>query len=343
MRPVLSPALRRLWRDDTTLQLGVDPRHAVVLAGVVPEVARLLDLLDGTRDEAAVLQDAAVAGVDPADVSETLALLRHCRALDDAGTDHTPLARLPLTERDRLAPDLLALSLTAGGRAAALERLSRRRAATVEVVGAGRVGALVAMLVAAAGVGRVLVDDVGVVTAADLAPGGFTPAQLDRPRGSALRELLRSTFPGVATSAEGARPDLVVSCPRSGHAAAAGDVVHLVATVRETVGSVGPLVVPGRTCCLHCLDLHRADRDPAWPALRAQLDGAARGESACDTALATSVAAAAVAAVTSWVDTGSSELLGATLELSQETWRGRRRSWRPHADCGCIRREDAAA
>lgn len=36
-------------------------------------------------------------------------------------------------------------------------------------------------------------------------------------------------------------------------------------------GSVGPLVVPGRTPCLRCDDLHRRDRDPAWPRLAAQL------------------------------------------------------------------------
>ena len=34
MRPLLKPALRRLWRDPATLQLGIDPRHAVVLGGV---------------------------------------------------------------------------------------------------------------------------------------------------------------------------------------------------------------------------------------------------------------------------------------------------------------------
>ena len=34
MRPQLNPALRQLWRDEHTLQLGVDPAHAAVLAGL---------------------------------------------------------------------------------------------------------------------------------------------------------------------------------------------------------------------------------------------------------------------------------------------------------------------
>ena len=38
-------------------------------------------------------------------------------------------------------------------------------------------------------------------------------------------------------------------------------------------GLVGPLVVPGVTSCLTCADLHRADRDSAWPAVAMQLRG----------------------------------------------------------------------
>ena len=46
---------------------------------------------------------------------------------------------------------------------------------------------------------------------------------------------------------------------------------HLPVRVRDGVGVVGPLVIPGVTCCLVCVDLHRTDHDPAWPALAAQL------------------------------------------------------------------------
>ena len=346
MRPVLSPALRRLWRDDTTLQLGVHPRHAVVLAGVVEPVGRLLELLDGTRTSAEVVATSATLGVDEATAVELLTLLERCGALDDASADHQPLTALPLEDRDRLQPDLAALGLQAGGLGAALSVLRRRRAASVEVVGAGRVGAAVAMLLGAAGVGRVTVTDAGAVTPGDVSPGGLTRAHVDRSRPAAVAELLTTTFPGVVTAAapDGRRPDLVVLCPREGRPAEAlGDTTHLVAAVRETVGSVGPLVVPGRSCCLRCLDLHRAERDPDWPALRAQLSGHARGTEACDTTLATQVAAVAVGAAKRWLDTGGSDLVGATLELSLDEWRPRRRSWSPHPDCGCIARSEAAA
>src|ERR1700733_2121525 len=48
-------------------------------------------------------------------------------------------------------------------------------------------------------------------------------------------------------------------------------VAHLAVRVRAGTGLVGPLVVPGVTSCLACADLHRRDRDAAWPAVAAQL------------------------------------------------------------------------
>ena len=47
VRPLLLPALRRLWRDRSTLQLGVDPARAVVLNDVGPATSTVLALLDG--------------------------------------------------------------------------------------------------------------------------------------------------------------------------------------------------------------------------------------------------------------------------------------------------------
>jgi len=49
-RPQVKPALRRVWRDRSTLQLGLDPAHAVVISGLDPGSARLIETLDGTRD-----------------------------------------------------------------------------------------------------------------------------------------------------------------------------------------------------------------------------------------------------------------------------------------------------
>ncbi|QEO09651.1 TOMM precursor leader peptide-binding protein [Protaetiibacter larvae] len=49
------------------------------------------------------------------------------------------------------------------------------------------------------------------------------------------------------------------------------DIPHLPVVVGDSSITIGPLVEPGRTACLHCVGLHRRDVDPAWPAIATQL------------------------------------------------------------------------
>ncbi|NED53638.1 hypothetical protein G3I24_22395, partial [Micromonospora aurantiaca] len=76
VRPVLLPGLTRLWRDRHTLQLGEPPGRAVLLEMSSPGTARLLDLLDGTRSERAVLAGAGGARVPPDEARALLDTLR---------------------------------------------------------------------------------------------------------------------------------------------------------------------------------------------------------------------------------------------------------------------------
>lgn len=54
---------------------------------------------------------------------------------------------------------------------------------------------------------------------------------------------------------------------------------HLSVHVCDDVGTIGPLVLPGSSSCLRCIDLHRADLDPLWPVVAATLHGVAGGAS----------------------------------------------------------------
>jgi len=49
------------------------------------------------------------------------------------------------------------------------------------------------------------------------------------------------------------------------------DIPHLPVVTGDTAVTIGPLVVPGESACLHCALLHRRDADAAWPAIAAQL------------------------------------------------------------------------
>ncbi|MER3389443.1 MAG: hypothetical protein RJQ01_05360 [Microcella sp.] len=51
------------------------------------------------------------------------------------------------------------------------------------------------------------------------------------------------------------------------------DIPHLPVVFGERAVTIGPLVVPGESPCLACLEQQRADVDPAWPAIGSQLWG----------------------------------------------------------------------
>lgn len=336
MRPVLSPAVRRLWRDPETLQLGRGPGTAVVLTGLDPGARAVLALLDGTRDLAAVRVGAVAAGCPAERADELLGLLQDAGLVVDAA-ERWP-ERLDVAERDRLGADVASLSLLHGG--AGLAALRRRDGAAVVVVGAGRVGAPLAALLAAAGFGTVDVLDEGTARARDVAVGGLGPEDVGRRRGEAARDRVLARTPATG-SGPVRRPDLVVLAPVGHHddldavLLQRDAVPHLLAEVRDTVGVVGPLVLPGRSACLRCLDLARTDRDPGWPAVAAQLSSPGRVPPACDGPLAAAVAAQAALQVLALLDGGTVATVGGSLELALPGWRWRRRSWPAHPACDC--------
>src|SRR5699024_12021994 len=110
---------------------------------------------------------------------------------------------------------------------------------------------------------------------------------------------------------------------------------HLYVGIQETTGFVGPLVVPGRTSCLRCHDLHRTDRDPDWPTVLHRADLAQARIPACDATLVATVAGLATAQVLGHVDGQVVATVDGTIETTLPQALPRRRTWRPHPACGC--------
>ncbi|MFO7249311.1 MAG: ThiF family adenylyltransferase [Actinomycetes bacterium] len=349
MRPRVKPALRRLDRGGRTLQFGVHPARAVVLDGVEPAVREVIDALDGTATVPDLVARARRHGLGEAAVHELLGLLTRCGVLDDAAIRPDALGGLPLAERDRLAADLDELSLVTGAVDGGLGAMRRRRAAHVRVYGAGRIGAQVVALLAAAGVGHLCVVDPGPARRRDLVPGGLGWEHVGRRRDEAAVECARRTAPGVnawpgraaARVGDGApRPDLVVLAPVGPldpvlvAELAEHGVPHLPVAALEGYGTAGPLVLPGSTACLRCVELHRRDRDPGRAMVSARLGGYPAGETGCGTVLATLMAAYTAGQVLAFVDGRASQLIGTSVEVSPGS-RWRKRSWKPHEECGC--------
>jgi len=325
VRPALKPGLLPVWRDRDTLQIGIDPRRAVALTGMAG-IAWVIGLLDGSRDRAQVIQAAVDRGIPAETAERVLALLATAGALDDFPAATLRVLSPPL--RARLAAELASVSLARGDGDGGARTLARRLAAQIRIHGGGRVGAGLAGLLQASGI--------GCVTYAETGDDGQAPPGRKQPAQAAS---------GQAASAQAppgqARPDLAVLVGRQPLELRASlmreQIPHLAASADEAIGIVGPLVVPGRTACLRCMDLTRTDRDPAWPLILAQLAGRAPDPLACDAPLAAAVAAQAAAQGLAFIDRAAAAgaVTNGTLELFLPGWQWRRRTWPPHQDCAC--------
>jgi hypothetical protein len=198
-RYALNPSMPVLLRPDGTVQVGWDPRRAVLVhppsglsASVLAELLRTLQ--SGTT--LAALQ--ARFGVDAGELIASLV---------DAGLVTTAERR-------------------------------RTRAASIRIHGRGPLS--------------------------DLLAGGLRCSGARVTRSSQTNAAPDTTDLVVLS-------DFLVADPRVVRELHAAKVAHLPVRLRDGAGLVGPLVIPGVTSCLGCADLHRSDRDAAWPAVASQL------------------------------------------------------------------------
>ncbi|SDE16234.1 hypothetical protein SAMN04489747_2677 [Auraticoccus monumenti] len=285
-------------RGDGDAQVGAGP-NALVLRGTGAALLRLLGTLDGTRSLAQLEQEHVGAG-------EAVTLLAVHGLLT------APAPPLP--------PVLL--------------------------LGAGRLGRACATALAAAGVPLLLCDP-------DPPLPGLYPGPPQPTAAAALRLLLQSggarggRHPGpgpvlgmVAHWSESTvRPTLAVLAqdrcePDRGitDTLLRRDVAHLLVRPLDGGALVGPLVLPGRSCCTRCTDLYRASRDPAWPQVLAQL---IRRRGGLDPAAARWAAATALPSVLAALRGTEPDLVDHTCELRVPRWTSRLRRWPAHPDCGC--------
>ena len=335
---MLDSRLPILQREDGEVQIGLEPERGLILTRAPAGLAAVLGLLDGHHRLSEIRAAAGRLHVEETALDSALNSLRRSDLLTDrrgARSGHESNAR----------PD--------GARA-------HRAEIRIRVIGAGPLGREVAHSLVRAGISRFEICDPGAVDPA-LYPG----QALAGSRAEALRRELHKPRPGTGAvpSDRGAPPlgekpvadvgphwsQLVGSAASTSALTVLtaettevdraiadtllrADQPHLV--LRPWLGGVllGPLVVPGVTPCLSCLDLSRAATDPAWPRLLAQLNR--RPDRPDPVALAWAGATVAVQLL-SWLRNGDSELLATTVELSPPGYSLDVRRWRMHPGCGC--------
>lgn len=306
----LAPHLTVLAVGPATRLVGLDPASALLVEDLVPALARMVDTLADPVAPAAAVAAASRDGIDPEQAAALLRRLWRAGVLVDAVAE---------------------------------ARRTRLRAASVALVGGnGPLAVGIATGLALAGVGAVHVEASGVVQATDLGTG-HADADRGRPRGSAIAAAVRRVAPTARTGPlpQRSRPDIAVLAdaiipdPARVAALVAAGTPHLAVHLRDGAGVVGPLVLPGRSPCLHCLALHRGAADPGWPRVAARLTGRA-GRASTASVLATAALGTAQALVA--LDAGAGApppSLGATLTVDPTQACVVRRPFPTHSSCAC--------
>lgn len=110
------------------------------------------------------------------------------------------------------------------------------------------------------------------------------------------------------------------------------DMPHLPIVYGDTSVRVGPVIEPGSGPCLYCLDRHRTDADPAWPAIASQLWGT---RSTAESPLLASEAATMATRLALTHLRGLPEEAGTSFTIDAVSGETTSRHWLPHPECAC--------
>lgn len=214
----------------------------------------------------------------------------------------------------------------------------------VLVDGLSGVGVQVATRLRRAGHSLALLDACRVAPG-DVGPSGYASTSLGARRDSVALEMVQDDDGSGVVRRLTTRPDACVVVRR--HALRLADVAaylsadlpHLPVVVGASTLTVGPLVVPGRTACLRCVDLHRSDASSEWPGLVLTLEQDATVDDPAHTPPPQSLVDLAVGWACASMETllagGTPWTAGQSIEVSLPDGAPLVRRWEPHPDCGC--------
>lgn len=275
----INPNQQPLWRNPFEMQLGTGA-NSVVLNKLSPAQERLIAALyRGIADEQLPL------------ITKQLGLTNNETqvVIDQVGP--VMLAEPPKSKlKNHLTDDFVAgafaeiirASLTHGvdGESVLIARGERR----VHIEELGKTGLIISQALASAGVGNLISHDELQVDKGSLGPTGFPSQLIGRPRIDAVRSMLAAS-PNKCLISSGKKLTEKqlekIDCailiaqqviePRRYSAWMNRDVPHLSIVFDAESVSISPMVIPGQTACLFCLENMRTDENPNWPVLATQL------------------------------------------------------------------------
>jgi hypothetical protein len=275
----INPNQPALWRDPKRMQLGVG-HSQLVLKNLSKAQEQLIGLLyRGIADESLPEMNRHL-GLTDQEANEVI---------DQVGPLLLRQPNQKLIEPE-LSSEYISSAFSEIIRASLVhgvegqQILSARSKRSVHIEDLSKPGLVVALGLAAAGVGHLVTHDQGLVGRTDLGPTGY-PSQLGgQPRIEALRALLAAspnqTYVSLGQRLSERHLDSIdcavligqqVIEPRRYARWLNRDVAHLAIGFDNDGTSISPLVIPGLSACLMCLEQLRTQQDSSWPVIASQL------------------------------------------------------------------------
>ncbi len=272
----LNPAKVPIWRTPTTLQIGLGA-DALVLQNLRAEQEKLINLLYRGVADGAIQNISRTLGSSDIETGELLKRLSP--ALLDVPEQE--IAKLPALNDAFVAQafaEIIRASFSSGIDGNSV--LRSRAARIVALDTADKASLLLALGLAAAGVGAISCNDDSPVMPEDIGALGFNQRELGSPRRDALARKLEDGVHPCRLVSGLAKSKVLAATVYVGHRFVAperyrssmrGSTPHLCVEFGVEQTRISPLVRPGETPCLSCRHADELERDPDWAMMATQL------------------------------------------------------------------------
>ena len=274
----INKAIPAIWRDPSTLQIGLDGNRVILEELSLAQQQIVAALYSGVVDGQQKTLDDSVR----AEQGETNSLINRLKPLLETSSKEAkhfgPWQQLVFAELARVS-----LDYQVNPEMVLAERWQR----VVHIDQLDRTGLIITKALLASGVGTVVTHDTDVVISSDLGELGFANEALGKSRFQQLKLELEKL--GLIQTEKHRLLDLsnrpskalkisfaVISSqlairPKTYSRWLNRDVNHLAITYELNELSISPVIIPGQTPCLNCMQESKVDSDDAWPVIASQL------------------------------------------------------------------------
>ena len=282
----INPNQQALWRTPYEMQLGTGS-NSVILGKLSTAQERLIAALyTGIADKqfALITKQLGLSSKEAQEVVTAVddLLLQEPPNNKKATSKTKPLIAMGDDFVSSAFADIIRASLlhSVDGESVLINRLGR----IIHIEDLGRAGLSIALGLAAAGIGNLISHDENKVDSKNIGPTGYPSQLIGQPRVDALRSILAAS-PNQSQISTGKKLSEAklqsVDCavlisqqvtqPRRYSTWMNRDIPHIAATFDAERVWISPMIIPGQTACLFCLDKMRTDADGNWPVIATQL------------------------------------------------------------------------